>query len=226
VVSGIFQELCDEDLELLAEAGIVEVHINDFVLSDIQKYCPQRTRSTVQSTRVSGACQSGTTTKGYDTYIEQRSEPFTSEEKAHLTGLLKTISKSKLEEVCSDEFLRQLAPHMRDWRNLAPGFGIGGMEAKELAHHYQDVSEQRYRALRCWKQINPVKATYRELIACLLARAPFDLTEAALMMLTPSKRMLHSLYRSVPCNVNKQMFVIAIVHEHFCCIVIIVLKLL
>ena len=225
-VSGIFQELCDEDLELLAEAGIVEVQINDFVLSDIHRYCPQRTRSTVQSTSLSGTCQSGITTKGYDTYIEQRSEPFTNKEKAHLTGLLKIVSKSKLEEVCSDAFLRQLVPHMRDWRKLVPGFGIGDIEAEELACRYQDVSEQRYRALCCWKQINPETSTYKELIACLLAHAPFDLTEAALMMLIPGKRMLHSLYReSVPCSVNKQMFVIAIVHQHFCCIVIIVLKL-
>ena len=228
-VSGIFQELCDEDLELLAEAGIMEVQINDFVLSDIQRYCPQRTRSTVQSTSVSVAGQCGTTTKGYDTYIEQRSEPFTNNEKAHLIGLLKSVSKSKLEEVCSNEFLQHLAPHTRDWRKLAPGFGIGGIEAEELACCYQDVSEQRCRALHCWKQINPETATYRKLIACLLARAPFDLTEAALMMLAPGKRMLHSLYReSVPCNVNKQMFVIAIVHQHFCynIIVIIVQKLL
>jgi len=75
--------------------------------------------------------QSGTTAKGYNTYIEQRLEPFTSKEMAQLTGLLKGVSKSKLEVVCSDLFLRQLAPHMRDWRKLAPRFGIGGIEAEK-----------------------------------------------------------------------------------------------
>ena len=218
-VSGIFKELCDEDLELLAEAGIVELQIDDFVLSDIQKYCPRRTGSTVQSTSVSDAGQSGTTTKGYNTYIEQRLEPFTRKEKAQLTDLLNSVSTSRLEEVCSDSFLRKLAPHMRDWRKLAPRFGIGSIEAEELAHHYQDPNEQRYRTLHRWKQINPETATYGELIKCLLAHAPFDLTEAAVMMLTPSKIMLHSWYgERVPWNVNNQMFVIAIVHRHFCCI--------
>ena len=181
-VSGIFQELCDEDLELLAEAGIVELQIDDFVLSDIQEHCPQ---SQLLSTSVSGAGQSGATTKGYDTYTEQRSELFTNREK--VTSLLKSVSKSSLEKVCSDSFLRQLAQHMRDWRTLAPRIGIGGIEAEKLAHRYQDLSEQKYRALHCWKQIDPETATYGELIACLLAHAPFDLTEAALKMLTPGK---------------------------------------
>ena len=187
-VSGIFQELCDEDLELLAEAGIVELQIDDFVLSDIQKYCPQRARSSVQSTSVSDPGQSGTTAKGYDTYIEQRLEPFTSKEKNQLTNLLKSVSKSRLEEVCSNSLLRQLATHMRDWRKLAPRLGIGDIEADMLAHRYQGQSEQGYRALHCWKQINPETATYRDLITCLLAHAPFDLTEAALKMLTPGTK--------------------------------------
>ena len=164
-VSGIFQELCDEDLELLAEAGIVELQINDFVLSDIKKYCPQKTTA----------------------YIEQRLEPFTRMEKNQLTDLLKSVSKSRLGEMCSDLFLRQLATHMRDRRKLAPRFGISDIEADYIAHNYQGQSEQGYRALHCWKQINPETATYRELIACLLAHAPFDLTEAALKMLTPGK---------------------------------------
>jgi len=201
-VSGIFQELCDEDLELLAEVGIVELQIDDFVLGDIQKYCPQRTRSSVLSTSVSDAGQSGAKTKDYNTFIEQRLKPFTSKEKAQLTGLLESVPTSRLEGECSDLFLQQLAPHMRDWRNLAPHFGIGEFEVEKLAHHYQHLSEQRYRALQHWKWINPETATYRALIACLLAHAPFDLTEAAVMMLAPGKIMLHSWYggESVPCN--------------------------
>jgi len=183
-VSSIFKELCDEDSELLAEAGIVELQVGNFILTDIQTYCHQRTKSSLQSTSVSDVGQSGTTAKGYNTYIEQRLEPFTSKEMAQLTGLLKGVSKSKLEVVCSDLFLRQLAPHMRDWRKLAPRFGIGGIEAEKLCHLYQTPSKQRYRALYFWKQINPETATYGELIACLLAHAPFDLTEAALKMLT------------------------------------------
>jgi len=74
---------------------------------------------------------------------------------------------------------------MRDWKTLAPRFGIGSNEADELACHYQDLSKQSYSVLLCWKQINPETATYRELIACLLVHAPFDLTETALMMLNP-----------------------------------------
>ena len=180
-----FQELCDEDLELLAEVGIVELQIDDFVISDIQKYCPQKIKSSTQSIIALGAGQSGTTAKGFDSYIDQRAEHFTSKEKDQLKGLLETIPKSRMEKISSDSFLRQLATHMRDWRELAPHFGISEIMAEELAHHFPDVGEQRYKALDYWKQINPHTATHKNLIACLLVHAPFDLAEGALKMLTP-----------------------------------------
>ena len=181
-VSCIFQELCDEDLEILAEAGIVELKIDDFVISDIRNYCPQRIESSTQSLYAPSTGQSGTTAKGFDSYI---AEHFTNKEKGQLKCFLESIPKSRMEELCSDAFLQQLATHMRNWRELAPHFGISELTAKELAYHYPDVDEQRYRSLDYWKQINPDNATYKELIACLLAHAPFDLIEAALKMLTP-----------------------------------------
>ena len=184
-VSCIFQELCDEDLEILAQAGIVEVQIDEFVISDIKKYCPQRTESSTQHISASSADQSGITAKGFDSYIDQRAKNFTSKEKDQLKGLLESIPKSRMGEVCSDSFLRQLAAHMRDWRELAPHFGITQHEAEVLTFSYPDVGEQRYRALHCWKQINPDNATYKELIASLLTHAPFDLTETALKMTSP-----------------------------------------
>ena len=184
-VTGIFPELCDEDLKLLAEAGIVELQIDDFVISDIQKYCPQRTESSTQSISAPSADQSSTTAKGFDTYIDQRAEQFTSNEKGQLKCLLEHLPKSRMEEVCSDSFLRQLAAHLRDWRKLAPHFGITQQEVEVLSFSYPDVGEQGYKALHCWKQINPNNATYKELIACLLTCAPFDLAEAALKMICP-----------------------------------------
>ena len=184
-VAGLFQELCDEDLEILAEAGIVELQIDDVIISDIRRYCPQRIENSTQSISGPSAGQSGTTAKGFDSYINQRAEHFTSKEKGQLKGLLESIPKSRIEELCSDSFLQQLATHMRDWRELAPHFGISEREAEELAHCYPDVGAQRYRVLYCWKQINPDTGTYKNLIACLLAHAPFDLVEAVLEMLTP-----------------------------------------
>ena len=150
-VSCIFQELCDEDLELLAEAGIVELQIDDFVISDIQKYCPQRTESSNQTVSAISADQSGATAKGFDSYIDERAEQFTRKEKGQLKDLLESIPKSRMEEVCLDSFLRQLAAHMTDWRKLAQHFGISELEAEEMAHYYPDVGEQKYRALHCWK---------------------------------------------------------------------------
>ena len=189
-VVNVFQELCDEDLEILAEAGIVELQIDDFVISVIKKYCPQRAESSTRCITAPSVGQSSTAAKGFDSYIDQRAEHFTSKEESQLKGLLKTISKSMMEEVCSDSFLRQLATHMRDWRKLAPHFSITQHEAEVLAFSYPDVGEQRYRALHCWKQINSNNATYKKLIACLLTHAPFDLAEAALKMTSPG---MHNL---------------------------------
>jgi len=186
-VTGIFQELCDEDLEILAESGIVELHIDATVISDIQKYCPQRARKSTQSTSFPNDGQAGATTKGFDAFIQKRMEQFTSKEKAQITGLLESVSMSRLKEVCTESFLQQLAPHMTDWRKLAPRFGISGFRAMELIYHYPNIGEQRYRALHLWKQISPKTATYESIIACLLAHAPFDLAKAALMILTTGK---------------------------------------
>ena len=202
-VAGIFQELCDEDLKLLAEAGIVELQIDDFVISDIQKYCPQRTESSTQSVIVPSADQSSTTAKGFDSYVDQRAEQFASKEKGQLKDVLESIPKSRMEEVCSDSFLRQLAAHITDWRKLALHFGISELEAKEMAHYYPDVGEQKYRALDCWKQINPDTAKYEDLIACLLAHAPFALAEAALKMLSPGMPNVIEPNYTRKCYTNK-----------------------
>ena len=202
-VVSVFQELCDEDLELLAEAGIVELQIGDFVISDIQKYCPRRTESSPQSITAPSPGQSGTAAKGFDSYIDQRAEQFTSKEKGQLKGLLESIPKSRMEEVCSDSFLRQLAAHMTDWRKLALHFGISELEAEEMAHYYPDVGEQKYRALHCWKQIDPDSATYKDLIACLLAHAPFALAEAVLKMLSPGMHNVIELNYTSKYYTNK-----------------------
>ena len=184
-VVSVFQELCDEDLEILAKAGIMELQIDDFVISDTAKFYLQRTRSFTQSTRVFSADQTGVTTKGFDSHMEQRAEQFTGKEKDQLKCLLESIPRSRVEEVCSDSFLQQLATRMRDWRKLAPYFGISESIAEEMAHHFWDVDEQKYRALHWWKQISPDTATYQNLIACLLAHAPFEVAQSALKMLTP-----------------------------------------
>ena len=192
-VIGIFQDLSDEDLEILAEARIMELQVDNFVISDIQKYCLQKTDSSTQSIIAPIAGQSGITAKGFDSYINQRAKHFTSKEKGQISGLLKSIPKSRMEEVASYSFLQQLATHVEDWRELAPHFGITEHEVEVLAFSYSDVGEQRYRALHCWKQINPDNATYKELIACLLAHAPFQLIEAALKLMTPGMHRVAEL---------------------------------
>ena len=129
----------------------------------------------------------------FDTHMERRAKQFSSKERNCLKGLLRSIPKSVLEKVCSDAFLWQLAIHMRDWTELATPFGISELGVKELARRYPDVKEQTYRALYSWKQIKPDTALYENLIACLLAHAPFDLAEAALNILTSGMHNFNSL---------------------------------
>ena len=191
-VIGIFQELCDEDLEILAEAGMVEIRIEDFVICDIHKLYPQVTGCSTRSTSVPDARQIETA-KGLDTYMQQREEQFTSKEMDQVKGLYKSIPKSRLEELCSDSYLQQLAAHMREWKKLAPYLGITELEMMKL-HYYPNVVEQSYRALLCWKQINPESATYKNLCRCFLVHAPFALAETALKMLTPGIHNIIELY--------------------------------
>ena len=192
-VRGVFHELCDEDLELLAMAGIVELKFNDFVIGDIQEYC---CASSAQDSSSSIAGQSGAIPKGFDAYIEERQ--FTSKEKAQLYNLLKHVPQSSLVDMCTNSFLHQLSTHMTDWRKLAPYFGISEVGVEKLTYWHPDVGEQRYRALLYWKQINPETATYKNLITCLLANAPFELTRSLLKMLAPGMRRFYS---TLSCDV-------------------------
>ena len=192
-VIGIFQELCDEDLELLAEVGIMELQIDNFVIKGIEIYFNQRVKSSTQTTSVHDAGEIRAIAKGFDAYIDQRVEQFTSNEKGQLKDLLESIPKSRVEETPSDSFLRQLATHMSDWKKLAPHLGISEQEAEELAHQYPDVDEQRYRVLHFWKQIDPESATYAVLFACLLAHESFDSAVAAMKMLTLGTHNLKEL---------------------------------
>ena len=177
-VCGIFQELINEDLEILADAGIVQLRSDNFVINDTTKYCHQKTEN---STRSTSCGEIGVKANGVDSYMNQRAEQLTSMDK----HLLESIPKSRLEEICSDSFLLQLATHMKDWRELAPHFGITQHEEEELAHHYHGEGERSYQTLNCWKHIHPKTANYKNLIACLVAHAPYELVEAALKMLTP-----------------------------------------
>ena len=177
-VSVVFYELCYEDLFCLAGTGVMELQIGDFVISDIQKFYLQR------SAGVSVPMEIGAVHLGFDSYM---AEQFTTKEKGRLRHLLETVPRSRMEEVASGLYLQELATHMRDWKELAPHLGISENSAEDLAHYHPDIGEQRYMALCYWKQINPSTATYINLIACLLAHAPFDLAEAALKMLSPGR---------------------------------------
>ena len=173
-VSGIFGELCKEDLTILAGVGVQRLEVDyDTVAENIQELyeeCPQP----VAPVRA----HNGMSTKnfGLENFIpEDKVEKMSKEEFNHLNDLIISTPAGKLQETCSDVFLKDFAKQIGNWKDLAPFLGINEWDLKKLAKTYPlDEDKQKHRALVCWKEIDVNSATYERLVECLLTHGHID----------------------------------------------------
>ena len=63
---------------------------------------------------------------------------------------------------------------MRNWKDLAPFFGINEWMVEEIEENYPNEDAQRYKALLCWKRLDPSTANYEALVECLLRHGCVD----------------------------------------------------
>ena len=179
-ISGIFGELCEEDLTILAGNGVQRLEVDyDTVADNIQEYnallqyvAPVREENRMR-----------TKSFGLEHFIpgdgvEQMSE----EEFRHLNDLIASISADKLQKTCSNDVLKEFAKKMRSWKDLAPYLGVNEWDLKDLAEMYPgDEDEQKYVALLYWKEIDVNSATYERLVECLLRHGHVDDTKQLLL---------------------------------------------
>ena len=173
-ISEIFNELCEEDLTILADVGVQRVEVGyDTVAYNIQELC-NKLPQTFEP--VSEEDRARTKNFGLEHFIpEQDMEQIGNEEFSHLNNLVTGTAKDKLHETCSDESLKELAKKMGSWKDLAPYLGINEWDLEKLEKIYPgDECKQKYLALRRWKKFDEKTATYERLVECLLTHGHVD----------------------------------------------------
>ena len=167
-ISGIFGELCEEDLAILAGKGVQRLEVDyDTVADNIQE---------LYSPLVSEDNMTRMKTFGLEHFIRKgKIEQMSEEEFRHLNDLITSISADKLQKTCSNGFLKEFAKKMKSWKDLAPYLGLNEWGLNDLVETYPgDEDEQKYRALVCWKEIDVNSATYEMLVMCLLRHGHVD----------------------------------------------------
>ena len=76
--------------------------------------------------------------------------------------VLKDVPPEKLDQLCKDEHLSELALSITDWPSIAPFLGLTGAEESEIKDH-ATTRRQKIEMLRKWQTKKGRKATYRNL---------------------------------------------------------------
>ena len=191
-VCKIFCELCEEDLEILANCKVTRLQIEDCVIENIHEYCTNKDWEKVLSLCTD---HPDITAKGIDLVLLLKKKLLQYTQYAHLENLLATIPQGNLHRVCSDTFLQRLAPTIGNWIELAPYLGITVSTVQQITLQYQSIEEQTYQALLQWKQLYKKNATHEGLVEFLVRHTPLSTVEAALNMISPTKLGKISLCR-------------------------------
>ena len=164
----IFGELNTEDLAILADNGVMKLEVNEVVIDNIEQYSTMK--------------RSGNAT-GLEYCLSQRAAEMTSDRHLHLLKILGTAETGMLNDICSEEFLENMAKDLQDWKKLARYFGIHERTIKELAYKYSDENSQKYQTLLWWKRAKGFNATYYNLLESLILHGNIGEVEALLWRL-------------------------------------------
>ena len=168
-ISGIFGELCEEDLAILAGKDVQRLEVDyDTVADNIQELFKELPLAETPAIREGNRTR--TKDFGLQHFIpEDEMEQMSKEEFTRLNTLITSTPAGKLQETCSNDFLKVFAKKMGSWKDLAPYLGINQWDLEDLAEMYpRDEEEQKYVALITWKSIDVNSATYERLVECLL----------------------------------------------------------
>ena len=179
-ISGIFEELCEEDLTILAEKGVQRLEIDyDIVADNIQKLYAELPHA---GSLLTAADKVVATSFEFEHSFSE--EQMSEEKHSHLKTLITSTPTGKLREICSNDFLKKFSTMMGNWKDLTPYLGISESNLEDLAEHYRgNEEEQKYVALLNWKEIDVNSATYERLVECLLTHGHIDDAKELLLQL-------------------------------------------
>ncbi len=94
-----------------------------------------------------------------------------------LNELLEGVSRGKLGRPCTDTHLCEIAPHVTNWKSIAPFLSLSKAEIAAIARDKGKAETQQNAMLRKWKEKCGRKATYRRLTRVFYKHQRADLVD-------------------------------------------------
>ena len=94
-----------------------------------------------------------------------------------LEELLRGVAPEKLDQLCRDDHLSEIALSLTDWQSMAPFLGLTEGEEREIEEDSRPAKRRKVAMLRRWKEKYGKKATYRKLAKVFWKLERIDLVE-------------------------------------------------
>lgn len=174
----LFHELSYEDLNVLAEAGVTKIQVEEWDIVIARKPTIKRMKR-IQITLPVRATSSEVLVKpnSLEYFLNERQE-FPSHERSVLTSMVNAISDSQLDEVCSEDLLLKFSSYIQNWKTLAPFLGLQEIYYDEFFARYPRVEEQKYQLLLLWKNREGNDAIYLHLLETVIVHGKADEVKA------------------------------------------------
>ena len=178
-VVQLFHELCDEDLTVLADAGITRIQVADLEIIDIHKYITKAKAAQKTSQKSLGEVPDASS---LEYYLKERRD-ISSQQCSDLIALLKSVPDKRLNKVCSEQLLLEFSRHIWNWEMLAPFLGMQDFYHDEFRTRYPGVKKQNYQLLLFWKRRLGSRATYCHLLETIILHGTRQEVRALIQML-------------------------------------------
>ena len=166
-VVQLFHELCDEDLTVLADAGITRIQVGDLEIVGISKYTTKVKAAQKTTSSLEKSLREVPDVSIFEYYMKERQD-ISSQQCSDLIAMLKSIPDKRLNEVCSEQLLLEFSWNIEDWEMLAPFLGMQDVYHDKFRARYPGVEEQNYQLLLFWKRRVGSKAVYSHLLEIII----------------------------------------------------------
>ena len=166
-VVQLFHELCDEDLTVLADAGITQIQVEDLKIVGISKYTTKVKEVQKASSSSKKSLRDVPDVSILEYYLKGRQD-ILSQHGSDLIAMLKSVPYKQLSKVCSEQLLLEFSRNIKDWEMLAPFLGMQDFYYDEFRTRYPRGEEQKYQLLLFWKRRVGSWAIYSHLLETII----------------------------------------------------------
>ena len=78
------------------------------------------------------------------------------------------VTRSQLDNACTEEHLQDVALFLKSWRLVAPHLGLSSTDVEDVERDGTEEKAKRYKILEVWHEKFVFKAKYRVLVEALL----------------------------------------------------------